>query len=129
MQNAGVRQWWALLAVCVILMYAITALAQPRNVSHDPVTTYTDNSLIEPTKTVLYSVFYIDNVTGVVTQIANKVPATSHPFNDNVMVKGRLYNFYGQTWLNTGEVSANSPTHGWTVPLGQPKPMGGWVVN
>ena len=119
---------WFLVAMA-LLVYVGVAYATPRTVSHDVVTTYTDNSLIEVTKTVLYSVYYIDNVTGTVTQVSNKVPVTTHPFNDNVMVKGRLYNFYGQTWLNTGESSAYSPNYGWAVPLGSPKPMGGWIVQ
>jgi hypothetical protein len=119
-----------LFAVAATMLIGIgLAWAQPRTVSHDTVTTYTDNTPIEATKTVLYSVWCIDNVTGAVVQIANKVPEVAHPFNDNTMVKGRLYNFYGQTWLSTGESSANSPTYGWVLPLGQPKPMGGWVVT
>lgn len=123
------KRFLCLLSMCLFLMMSVVAWSIPRTVSHDVVNTYTDNSTIEATKTVTYSVWYVDNVTGVVTQIANKVPETTHSFNDNVMVKGRLYNFYGQTWLNTGEYSAYSPNHGWSVPLGQPKPMGGWIVQ
>ena len=124
------KRWlfWATMAAVCIGMVS-NADAGTRTVSHDPVSTYTDNTPIEATKTVSYSVYYQDTVTNVITQIANKVTITSHTFNDNTMVKGRLYNFYGQTWLSTGEFSANSPNYGWAVPLGQPKPMGGWVMT
>lgn len=110
-------------------VFALDTWATQRTVSHDAVTTYTDNTPIEANKTVTYSVWYVDNVTGTQTQVANKVTATSHPFNDNVMAKNRLYNFFGQAFLNTGEQSANSPYYGWTVPLGQPKSLGGWTVT
>lgn len=115
--------------VSLFIVSASIAWATPRTVSHDVVTTYTDNTPIEATKTVTYSVWYVDSVTGAIVQIANKVPETVHPFNDNVMVKGRLYNFNGQAFLNTGEQSAVSPNYGWTVPLGVPRPMGGWIVQ
>lgn len=118
-----------LLVTFGVVLFPIVVGATPRTVSHDAVTTYTDNTLIEGSKTVLYSVWYQDTVTSVITQVVNKVPALSHGFNDNVMVKGRLYNFYGQTWLSTGESSANSPNFGWPVPLGVPKMMGGWIIN
>lgn len=77
----------------------------------DPVTTYTDNTLIESDKTVLY------NVERGGTVVSNKQAGTSFVFTTG---KGVLESFRVQAELSTGEKSDWSPIYGWTSPLGVP---------
>jgi hypothetical protein len=80
-------------------------------VSWDPVTTYTDNTLIESTKTVLYNV----DRGGVI--VSAKQAGTSFVFTTG---KGIGETFKLQAELNTGEKSVFSPPYSWTSPLGVP---------
>lgn len=105
------------------------AWATARTVSHDAVTTYTDNSLIEAGNTVSYSVWMQDNVTKIITQLADHSLAISHPFNDSGLVKGRVYNFWVGAFLQTGGYSDNTPVYAWTVPLGKASQPAGVVVQ
>ena len=81
-------------------------------ISWDPVTMYTDNTLIEATKTVTYDI----RKDGVL--IGNKVVGTSLVFTD--IEHGSVRSFTAQTVLSTGETSVESPAYSWTVPLGVP---------
>ena len=105
------------------------ARAQARTVSWTAVTTYTDGSAIEAGLTVSYSVWYQDNVTGAITQVANRTSNTSAGFDDAGMVKGRKYDFFGQAFLSNGAASDNSARYAWTRPLGALAPMGGWTIQ
>jgi hypothetical protein len=119
------------IAVSVMLLIGIGVVrAQTRTVSWNPVTTYApDNSLIETGNTVSYSIFRQDNVTKTTVQLANHILATSVPFDDSSLVKGRVYLFTAQAHLLNGGDSAISPPYSWTVPLGQANYPAGLGVN
>jgi hypothetical protein len=121
---------YLVIAIGVMLLVGIGVVrAQTRTVSWSPVTTYTDNSLIETGNTITYSIYRQDNVTKTIVQLANRISATSTTFDDSSLVKGRAYNFWAQAHLATGVSSDNSPSYAWTLPLGQAATPAGLVVQ
>lgn len=108
---------------------AYLAYASARTISWSPVTTYTDNTLIESGNTVTYNIWMQDNVTKTVTQLATNTPSTTQGFSDSALVKGRQYNFWGQAVLQSGVASDNSPQYSWALPLGKASQPTGWAVQ
>lgn len=130
-RGAGVRMV-IFLGVLLLCVMGASAWGSQREVSHDPVNTYTDGLPIEAGNTVSYSVFAQDNVTKTTTQIADHDTATVHTFSDAGFVKGRAYNFTAQTHLLSGTSSEMSPEYTWLFPKGKASPVrapGGWVVG
>ena len=118
-----------LLVLFLAVMAVVIAKAQTRMVSWSPVTTYTDGSLVEAGNTVTYSVWRQDGVTLAITQLANKITATSTTFDDSSLVKGRTYNFWAQAQLASGASSDNSAVYSWTLPLGKAATPAGLAVQ
>jgi hypothetical protein len=121
------------IGLAVVFMVGVAALmksyAATRTVSWGAVTTYTDNTLIEAGNTVTYSIWREDSSTLAVAQLANRVTGLSTTFDDSALVKGRLYNFWGQAFLTNGAFSDNSPKYAWTLPLGKASTMGPITIN
>jgi uncharacterized protein YxeA len=101
------------------LFVATTSFAW--TVSWQPVTTYTDNSLIEAAK---MPVKYEIKKDGVV--LVTGTTATSHAFVDTG--HGLTRSFTAKAVLQTGEASVESPAYSWTVPLGEPRNPAGLQV-
>lgn len=97
--------------ILLALFVASTSFAW--TVSWDPVTTYTDNTLIEASK---LPVMYNIRKDGVL--IGTRVLGSSLQFTD--IGHGLTRSFTAQAELNSGEVSAISPPYSWIVPLGVP---------
>lgn len=104
--------------VLLALFVATTSFAW--TISWSPVTTYTDNTLIESNKIV----YYIIKKDGVA--MGPRTTATSLTFLDTG--HGLTRAFTGTTELSTGEVSVESPAYSWTVPLGSPRNPAGFQV-
>jgi len=94
------------LALAFVLLSGFT-------ISWDPVTMYTDNTLIEASK---LPVKYEIKKDGAV--LVTGTTATSFVFSDTG--HGLTRSFTAKAMLQTGEESAESPAYSWTVPLGQP---------
>jgi len=118
------------IAACVILLFGIgVSLATTRTFSWNAVTTYWDGVPIESGNSVTYSGWRQDNVTGTVTQIANRISQTSMTFDDSSLIKGRTYNFWVGAFLTTGGASDNSAVYAWVMPLGKASPPQGLLVQ
>lgn len=117
----------ALLALGAILLYATDARAW--SLYWNPVTTYTDNTAIEPTKTITYTV----RVDGVVQGNVPCNPAPdgkcTWPIPSSLAGHNKNLSFDLQTKLSTGEVSAWTPPFAWTSPPGTPAAAGGIGVR
>lgn len=107
------------LAVVVIL--ALSPFIVGWTVSWSPVTTYTDNTLIEASK---MPVKYEIKKDGAV--LVTGTTATSYVFSDTG--HGLVRSFTAKAVLQTGEESVESPAYSWTVPLGQPRHPAGLQV-
>ncbi len=116
-RNVG---FFAVMALILVLVGVKISQSMTRSVSWTRAT-YTDGSIIEIGNDT-YNIWRQDNVTKVITQIADRVAGTSMPFDDSLLVKGRVYNFWGQTVLTTGASSDNSPIFAWTNPTGKANP-------
>ena len=81
--------------------------------SFDPVTQYSDNTVIGPEAN---GVFYNIEMDG--ARVATKTAATSWVLP--AVAKKSAHTFRAQTELGTGEVSAWSPPFAWTAPAGSP---------
>lgn len=101
------------------LFVATTSFAW--TVSWDPVTQYTDNTLIEASK---MPVKYEIKKDGAV--LVTGTTATSYVFTDTG--HGLVRSFTAKAILQTGEESVESPAYSWTVPLGQPRNPAGLQV-
>lgn len=111
-----------LIVLGAILLFAPIASGGQRTITWDPVTTYTDNTVIEASNLpVRYGVWYIDNVTGTRVNVAADVTTTSATFNDASMVKGRWYIFYGNAKVQDNTTSADSAGYSWRRPFQVPK--------
>ena len=110
----------AMLKVLVLLFAWL--LVSAFRVSWSPVTTYTDNTAIEPTKTVLYDV-WMDGA-----PLAVGTAQTFAPLTDNT--HGAWHSYRARTRLSTGEVSDNSALVTLQSPLGVPNlPAAGWSIG
>ena len=107
-----------LLAVVIL---ALSPFIFGFTISWGPVTTYTDNTLIEASK---LPVKYEIKKDGVV--LVTNTTATSFTFTDTG--HGLTRSFTAKAVLQTGEESAESPAYSWTVPLGVPKIPTGFVI-
>ena len=111
-----------LLWVGILAALATPAFAETRTISWDPVTTYTDNTLIAP-KTVSYSAYWTtDPGLGSLRTLVTSFATTSTTFDPDVqgMTRGGTVYFTAKAVLNTGEESAISPAYAWVVPLATP---------
>ncbi len=87
------------------------------DLDHDPVTTYTDNSVIGPEAN---GIFYNIEMDGVVT--ATKITATRWTLP--LVVRKSLHTFRVQCEVGTGEKSGWSPIYTWTAPAYNPNSPG-----
>ncbi|TRZ97988.1 MAG: hypothetical protein D4R80_06000 [Deltaproteobacteria bacterium] len=116
MKNAGRN---LLLCAGILSALAISAFAETRTISWNPVTTYTDGSAIETGKTVTYSAYWTtDFGLGSLHTIGTSLAATSATFDPDVqgMTRGGTVYFTAKAVLNTGEESVLSPAYPWVVP-------------
>jgi len=105
----------------VLLALFVAVPAYPWTISWGPVTTYTDNTLIEASK---LPVKYEIKKDGAV--LVTNATATSFAFTDTG--HGLTRSFTAKATLQTGEESAESPSYSWLVPLGVPKTPAGFVI-
>ena len=108
-----------ILLLIVGVMTLLESSAHAFTLSWGAVTTYTDNTAIEGTKTVYY------NVERGGTVVSVKQLPISYSFTSG---KGVAETFRVQAELNTGEKSVWSPAFGWTSPLGVPGAPGNLQV-
>jgi len=129
---------YLLLCAGILSALAITAFAETRTISWNPVSTYTDGTAIEAGKTVLYSVYWTtDPGLGSLRTLATSLTATSTPFDPDVqrMTRGGTVYFTAKAVLNTGEESTLSPAYPWVVPPATPAtrapsvPTGGIIIK
>ncbi|TSA00006.1 MAG: hypothetical protein D4R80_02085, partial [Deltaproteobacteria bacterium] len=107
-----------ILWIGILSTLALTAFAETRTMSWDPVTTYTDNTPIEAEKTVSYSAYWTtDPGLGSLHTIGTSLATTSTTFDDAVMTPGSTVYFTAKAVLNTGEESALAPAYSWVVPI------------
>jgi len=118
-------------AAIILLSFSVIYRVQAamHSVSWPAVTTYVDGTSVEAGNTVLYSIWYQDSVTSAITQIANKITATSVTFDDSGLVKGRTYNFWAQAFLASGISSDNTVKYAWTFPLVKLSPVGVMTIQ
>jgi hypothetical protein len=113
------------MTVAILLASIPRAFAETRTISWDPVTTYTDNTLIGTGITVSYSVYWTtDPGLGSLRTIGASLTTTSTTFDPDVqgMTRGGTVYFTAKDVLSTGEVSALTPAYAWVVPLATPPP-------
>jgi hypothetical protein len=127
-----------LLWVGILSTLAVTAFAETRTISWDPVTTYTDSTPIEAGKTVRYSAYWTtDPGLGSLHTIGTSLATTSTTFDPGVqgMTRGGTVYFTAKAVLNTGEESVLSPAYPWVVPPATPTtrapsaPTGGIIIK
>ena len=116
------RPAFRLLAIGIFLLLSGNAVAETRTVSWDPVTTYTDNTVIEAGKAVTYTMYWSADPglsLASLHQIAAGLTTTSTTFDPGLqgMTRGGTVYFTGKTVLSTGEESALSPAFSWVVPV------------
>jgi hypothetical protein len=106
----------------LFVLFFVWMIASAFRVSWSPVTTYTDNTSIEPTKTIMYDV-WMDNV-----PLAIGTTQTFAPLTDNT--HGAWHSYKARTRLSSGEVSDNSALVTLQSPLGVPNlPAAGWSIG
>jgi hypothetical protein len=96
--------------------------AETRTISWTAVTTYTDGTPIETTKTVRYDIFWTQDAglsSASLRTVASSIAQTSVTFDPDAlgMPRGQTIYFTGDAVLNTGERSALASPYSWTVPL------------
>jgi hypothetical protein len=114
-----------LLWVGILAALATPAFAEPRTISWNPVTNYTDGTPIEAGKTVSYFAYWTtDPGLGSLHIIGTSIATTSTTFDPDVqgMTRGGTVYFTAKAVLNTGEESALSPGYPWVVPIVTPPP-------
>ncbi len=115
-------------AVWVVLITAAlcrTGLAEIRQVSWAPVTTYGDGTLIEADKSVGYTIYWSADPglsAGTLLVLVSNQSGTSAAFDpeNSGMARGQTIYFMAKSVLNTGEVSPLSAAVQWVVPLKVP---------
>ncbi|MHB1012718.1 MAG: autotransporter outer membrane beta-barrel domain-containing protein [Desulfobacteria bacterium] len=116
MKKAAKCLFW----IGILAALATPAFAETRTISWDPVTTYTDNTLIEAGKTVSYSAYWTtDPGLGSLHTLGTSLATTSTTFDPTVqgMTRGSTVYFTAKAVLSTGEESALSPAFSWVVPV------------
>jgi hypothetical protein len=116
----------------LVLLLLLTAIlsapgygrAETRTVSWDAVTTYTDGTPIESTKTVRYDIFWSSDAglsPASLRTVASSVSQTSATFDPDALglPRGQTVYFTGDAVLSTGEKSALASPYGWTVPVAE----------
>ncbi len=104
-------------------------------VNWDPVTTYADDTPLEPGRTVHYTVYWTDDPAlsaGSLRQIASSIPATIVDFDPLAypMVKNQGIHLTVQSILDTGESSSLAASIEWVVSnTGPAPPAAGKIVN
>jgi hypothetical protein len=106
----------------LLLLLCAWLLVSAFRVSWDPVTTYTDNTAIEASKTVLYDVWMDDAL------LISGTAQTFAPLIDNT--HGAWHSFKARARLSSGETSDNSALVTLQSPLGVPnRPAVGWSIG
>jgi len=111
-----------ILLVCVVMAIPAIGSAETRTISWVAVTTYTDGTPIEPTRTVTYDIFWTTDAglsSASLRTVASSTAQTSATFDPDVqgMPRGQTIYFTGDAVLNTGEKSALASPYQWSVPL------------
>jgi hypothetical protein len=107
-----------LMAIAILLASIPSAFAETRTISWDPITTYTDGTLIEAGKTVNYTAYWTtDPGLGSLHIIGTSLGTTSMEFDPDVqgMTRGGNVYFTAKAILTTGEASELSPAYAWVV--------------
>jgi hypothetical protein len=127
------------LLAAIALTIPVPGAAETRTVSWTAVTTYTDGTPIEPTKTVTYDVIWSADPglsSASLRTIASSISQTSATFDPDVlgMARGQTVYFTGDAVLSTGERSALAPAFPWIVPIvslppGTPSPAQNVAVS
>ena len=116
MKNMAKHLFW----MGILGALALPAFAEPRTISWNPVTTYTDGTPIEAGRTVRYFAYWTtDPGLGSLHTIVAGITTTSTAFDPDVqgMTRGGTVYFTAKAVLNTGEESALSPAYAWLVPV------------
>ncbi|HEX9204517.1 MAG TPA: hypothetical protein VF853_01190 [Candidatus Deferrimicrobiaceae bacterium] len=113
--------------VFVFLIVPGGCWAETRTISWTAVTTYTDGTPIEPTRTITYDIFWTTDAglsPATLRAIASSVSQTSATFDPDVqgMPRGQTIYFTGDAVLDTGEKSAMASPYSWVVPTVTPPP-------
>ena len=114
-----------LLWIGILAALVTSASAEPRTISWNPVTAYTDGTPIEAGKTVAYSAYWTsDPGLGSFRTIGTSLATTSTTFDPDVqgMPRGGTVYFTAKAALSTGEESALSPGYAWVIPLATSPP-------
>jgi len=127
--EAPVRQFGAAILLLTGILLAIPGRldAETRTVSWSAVTTYTDGTPIETTKTVTYDIYWTQDAglnSASLRTVASSIAPTSATFDPDVlgMPRGQTIYFTGDAVLNTGEKSALASAYAWSVPTVSPPP-------
>ena len=115
--------------LCTILslpLLCATGLAETRQVSWDPVTTYSDGTLIEPGKAVGYTIYWSADPAlsaGSLRELVSNQSGTSATFDPDTsgMARGQTIYVTAKSVLSTGEESILSAAVQWVVPLKVPE--------
>jgi hypothetical protein len=134
--NEEVRMNRKIAALCAILITAAlcrTGMAETRQVSWDPVTTYEDGTLIEAGRTVRYTVFWtVDPWLEAETlkPILSSITATSGTFDPVAagMSEYQTVYFTVKAVLDTGAESSLAMGFPWNVPNSQPAAPAGMAI-
>lgn len=115
-----------LAVIVAVILFSLAfcgkARAETRTLSWDPVTKYTDNTLVvAPALPVTYDMFWATTIPRLVTNpvsLINNTTATSTVFDQVTqgMVRGTTVYFSGRAKTAIGEDSVNSPAFAWLVP-------------
>jgi hypothetical protein len=114
-----------LMTIAILLASIPCAFAETRTISWDPVTAYTDDTLIGTGETINYSVYWTtDPGLGTLRAIGTSLATTSAAFDPTGqgMTRGGTVYFTAKSVLGTGEESSLSPAYSWVVPLVPPPP-------
>ena len=111
-----------MLVVGMILAVPRQGDAENRTITWVAVTTYTDGTPIEPTKTVRYDIFWTADAglsSASLKTVASPVSGTSATFDPDAlgMPRGQTVYFTGDAVLSTGEKSSLSSAYPWNVPV------------
>jgi hypothetical protein len=120
------RKIAALWAILILAALCRTGLAEIRQVSWDPVTTYGDGTLIEPEKAVGYTIYWSADAglsAATLRELVSDQSGTSAMFDpeNSGMARGQTVYFTAKSVLSTGEQSSLSAAVQWVVPLRAPE--------
>jgi hypothetical protein len=104
-------------------------------INWDPVTTYADDSPLDPGRTVRYTVYWSDDpalTPGSLKLLASSIPANTVDFDPlgYPIVKNQVIFLTAQSILDTGEQSSLSASIEWVVAnAGPAPPVGGKIIK